>query len=383
MINLKNLKIAIVTHVYATGPSFSLEEYLIPRVNTLILVGHPFAYTKDTRSFLRVYKKGKLISEKKFIAWRGPGTIFYIKDVLLTFWWLMDVKSLDYFFGVDNLNAFVGNILKSFGKVKKTVFYTIDYVPNRFENKLLNNIYHFLDRLAVKKSDCVWNLSSIMTAEREKRGVSTEYRSKQIVVPVGTENVRHAISKKTREYNIAHMGHIIKKQGVQLLIEAIPYIVKKVPKFHLDIIGGGDYENTIKKIVKRLKVSKYVTFHGFIKEHSDVEKLLDECELGVAPYTDTPDNYVRYTDPGKVKAYLAAGLPVIITKVPEIYRYIDKSQCGISVNYKSQELADGISSLLLDRQKLMLYRKNAILVAKRFTWDKIFQKAFQQTISHK
>ena len=52
-----------------------------------------------------------------------------------------------------------------------------------------------------------------------------------------------------------------------------------------------------------MRIDKYVTFYGFIKKYEDVEKLLIKCEFGVAPYTDEPDNYVRYTDPGKIKAY--------------------------------------------------------------------------------
>ena len=379
--NLKKYSFAIVTHVYASGPSFNLEEYLAPQVRKLLFIGHPFNYSKDTRSFFRVYKSGKLIKEKKFIRWKGPQITFFIKDLLLTFWWVLQFGKIDYFFGVDNLNAFVGNKLKSFDKVKKTVFYTIDYVPTRFENKVLNYIYHYLDRLAVKQSDKIWNLSSIMVIEREKRGIKSIYRSKQIVVPVGTEKITSISPKKAKKYYVAHMGHIIKKQGVQLLIKAVPYIVKKIPTFHLEIIGGGEYEDTIKKLTKRLKVTKYVTFYGYIKSHNDVEKLLSHCEIGVAPYTDEFDNYVRYTDPGKVKAYLASGLPVVITKVPAVYQYIDKKKCGIAVNYNIQELTDAITSLLLNREKLALYQKNARSAAKEFTWDKLFSNALQQTMS--
>src|SRR5487761_1317761 len=122
--NLKKYSFAIVTHVYASGPSFNLEEYLSPQVKYLLFIGHPFSYTKDTRSFLRLYKNGKLIKESYFVRWKGPELLFYAKDALLTFWWLLRFgPKIDYFVGVDSLNAVSGLILQIFQKVKHTVFY--------------------------------------------------------------------------------------------------------------------------------------------------------------------------------------------------------------------------------------------------------------------
>src|SRR5258708_525484 len=166
----KDITIAIVTHVYATGPAFLLEKYLQSRIKTLIFIGHPFSYSKDTRSFMRIYENGELVQEKYYV-FKGLEPMVYLKDVFLTFYWLMQFRrKLDYIIVVDNLNAFTGYILKLLHKTNALVFYTIDYVPNRFPNKMMNSVYHFLDRLAVRKSDIVWNLSSVMIAEREKNG---------------------------------------------------------------------------------------------------------------------------------------------------------------------------------------------------------------------
>ena len=41
---LRNLKVVIVTHVFATGPAQELEEYLKERVKFLIFIGHPFSF---------------------------------------------------------------------------------------------------------------------------------------------------------------------------------------------------------------------------------------------------------------------------------------------------------------------------------------------------
>jgi hypothetical protein len=47
---LEKLTFAIITHVYTTGPSFRLEDYLKDKVDSLVFIGHPFSYVKDTSS---------------------------------------------------------------------------------------------------------------------------------------------------------------------------------------------------------------------------------------------------------------------------------------------------------------------------------------------
>jgi glycosyltransferase involved in cell wall biosynthesis len=380
--NLKDSSFIIVSHIYATGPAFRLEEYLRDKACRLVFIGHPFSFTKDNRSFARIYKNGKLTKEEKFVPWKGPELFFYFKDILLTLWWSLRFSArVDYFVGVDNLNVFSGIILKLLGKVRRIIFYTIDYVPNRFENKVLNYIYHFSDRLAVGKSDRVWNLSSIMVDEREKRGVSTISRKKQIVVPIGTDIPKKLLTfDKIDKYKMVFMGHLRGGQGVELLLDVMPDVVRKVAKAHLLIVGGGPLENMLKKLVETRRLTEHIKFTGFVKDYSDVEGFLSDAAIAVAPYADDGNTFTRYTDPGKPKDYLASGIPVVITKVPQIAYEIEKNRCGIAIKDNRQELTDAIVTLLTDEKMLYEFRENAIKMAKKYTWDKIFSKAFSETL---
>jgi len=379
---LKDFSFALVTHIYTTGPPLRFAEYLQKEVGNFILIGHPFSYTRDKRSFLRIYRQGKLTYERKFINWNGPELSFYFKDILLTLWWVLKyAPRVDYFIGVDGLNFFAGYILKKLNKVKTIVFYTMDYVPNRFSNRMLNFIYHYLDTFAVIKSDKAWNLSSLMVGEREKKGVSDKYRAKQIIVPVGVKIVKRLLPlEKIDRYKIVFLGHLREGQGVDLLINAMSGVIKKVKQAHLIIIGGGPLEDKLKKIVQEKKLNKYIRFTGFIKEYSDIEELLRNAAVAVAPYVDDDKTYTRYTDPTKPKDYIACGIPVIITKVPQVAYEIEKNKCGFAINYNKQELVNAIIKLLTNDQMLSEFRKNSIIMAKKYTWDKIFDKAINDTI---
>ena len=130
---LSKLSIAIVTHVFATGPAQELEAYLKDRVSMLLFIGHPFSFSSDIRSFRKEYRQGKLPRERKALCWRLPQLLLYFKDAAYTLFWLFFARSkFDLYVGADNLNATMGVILKKLGRVKRVVFYTIDYVPYRF-----------------------------------------------------------------------------------------------------------------------------------------------------------------------------------------------------------------------------------------------------------
>ena len=380
--NLKKLNFTIVTHVYTTGPSFKLEDYLKDKVNSLVFIGHPFSFSEDTRSFLRVYNKGKLMIDKKFPKWKGSEFIFYLKDLLLTFYWYLKYSTKnDYFIGVNNFNVFAGLLLRLFTDVGRIVFYTIDYVPQRFKNPVLNSIYHWLDRFAILKSHRVWNLSSIMVEEREKRGVDTHHRKKQIVVQIGADiSPKLAPINKVKRHRIVFLGHLLRKQGVELLVSAMKDVVRKVPLAHLLIIGGGELEEKLKRDVLRLELEKHVKFTGFVKEFYDVQRLLKDSAIAVAPYVDDSSTYTRYTDPGKPKDYMASGLPVVITKVPQVAWEIQKNKCGFAIDYKKEQLVEALVKLLKNDSLWSSFRRNAFKMAKKYEWKKIFDRAFSQTI---
>jgi len=380
--NLRRLSFTIVTHVYTTGPSFKLEDYLKDKINSLIFIGHPFSFSEDTRSFLRVYKKGKLVVEKKFIRWKGSEFVFYLKDLFLTLWWYLRYSEKNnYFIGVNNFNVFAGLLLGLFTNVGRVIFYTIDYIPQRFNNHIINSIYHWLDRLAISKSHRVWNLSSVMVEEREKRGVDPQYREKQIVVPIGTDvSSKLASLNKIKRHRIVFLGHLLRKQGVELLVAAMRDVVKKNPSAHLLIIGGGELEEKLRRDVIRLKLEKHVKFTGFVKEFSDVQRLLKDSAIAVAPYVDDSSTYTRYTDPGKPKDYMASGLPVVITKVPQVAWEIEENKSGIAIEYNKEKLIEALVKLLKDDKLWISFRRNAFRMAKKYEWEKIFDKAFSKTI---
>lgn len=382
--NLKGLNVAIVAHIFATGPALELEQFLKDKVSGLVFIGHPFTYRKEVNSFIRIYLKGKIVGQSKAWPLRLPGVLMYIKDALLTFFWILSFpKKIDLYVGSDGFSSYLGILLKRLGKVENVVLYTIDFMPKRFESVFLNWLYHFFDKQCLKKCKVIWNLSDKMAEGREDymKAERSEF-APQITVPLGIWDKR--IPKlefaKKKRYLVVFMGHILKKQGLDIVIDAFPKILKKIPQANLLIIGTGDYENTLKKKVKKLKLEKSVNFVGYIESHEEVEKMLSESILAVATYKPDPDSFTYFADPGKIKNYLSAGLPVILTRVPPIATDIERKKCAVIVEYNSDDFSKKTTRILSDPAMLKKYGKNATIYAKNFDWETVFSEALSKTL---
>lgn len=379
---MENKSYLIITHVLSTGPAQELEKFLnANNTKKVVFIGHPFSFSKNRRSFVYEYKNGKKIKEKYGKDWKLPELFIYIKDILTSLFWGIKFGRYDICICADNLNTFAGIWLRKIGICRKVIYYTIDYNPKRFNNKLLNAVYHWLDNYCVRKCNFAWNLSPVMVAEREKKGIDEKYRNKQFVVPVGTnQNIRRYNFREIDRYQLCYMGHLREGQGVDFLIKLMPEIVKKIPQAHLLIIGGGELESRFRKLVKNIRLEDKIKFTGFIKDHNRIENMITKSAIGIAPYVDDEKTYTRYTDPGKPKAYLAAGIPVIMTDIVHIARLIQDRQAGFAVNFNRQDFINKIIELLNKEKLLINFRRNAYELSKEFNWNIIFKKNLEKVL---
>lgn len=340
--------IAIATHVFSPGTAQALKNYCLRKKMNVLFIKHSLSGS--------------------VVTWTLGATNTLLQVIKTR-------KKFDVFVGYDRLNASVGILLKRIGRAKKVIYFSPDWSENRFSNPLLNNIFQWFDYFCVKYADLIWNSSAIMPIdlmmkEREKKGYPKKWRSKQIQVPDGTDPVEKVPFNKIKRYQIGFVGHLKKGMGLELLVSAFPEIIKHIPQAKVLIIGSGPIEEELREKAKGLNIE----FTGFMGDISQVYRQLAKCAIAIAPYEK--NTISQYTDPGKVKNYLSVNLPVIITKVPQVAFEIEREKCGIAINCDKDELIKAIVKLLKDEELLKLYRKNARKLAKKYSWDNVFDRAF-------
>jgi glycosyltransferase involved in cell wall biosynthesis len=373
------MNIVVVAHKFLTQPDDELILYLNEKkYKNVIHITHSFSDAVDRKSYFRIYESGKIKSEIISKDYRNfPEPLIYLKELIFTMYHISKLKIIfDQYIGMDGMCSLFGLLLKKIGKTKRVIYWCIDFVPeNRFKQEWKNKIYRIINVFSLKNSDEVWDLSPRMAEAREKfLGIRLSNYKFHKVVPYGiwTKNIKRLSYEEIDPYTIVFMGHLLEKQGVQLVLKALPELIKKFPKVKFKIIGGGAYKHELIKLSKNFKVEQYCQFLGKIENIREVEREISNSIIAVAPYMKSLDTWTYYADPGKIKTYLGCGVPVILTNISWNAAEIQEKKCGIVIEETVESLVNAVT-FLLDKKNNSLYRSNAIKYSESFNYSNIFK----------
>ncbi len=386
---LSECNVAIVKHTYTPtgGAEQELLRYLLPRARSVVYVSHPFpdATGVSLNTSISFFEHGRLSGKVMAPLIRGPAPVYWAKDVLSTLWYLgRSKRKFQIYVGVDNLNAFSGLILRRLGIAGQVIFYVIDYAPQRFRSRLGRFLYRILDKHCCYGSDIVWNVSAAMEEARVEAGVHPNRCSKQLEVPLGSRysEIRRLPLEDVDVKLMVFLGSLTPEQGLNLVIEAMPRLRALIPGIRLRVIGEGREAASLKRLATEKDVADAVEFLGYIEDDSEVARLVSECAVGVAPYVRTGQTFKWYADPGKVKIYLAAGLPVVISKVPRVAALIEERKAGVAIEPSVGNVVEALAWVLTSPERMRQLRANASSLGREFDWETVYDRAFEQTFRH-
>lgn len=389
---VKESYILILLHEHVKGGvGHVLRDYLLEKSpKRLLFIAHPLLYIKEgynKSSYFEYYIDGKLKKEQVAFHWTLPEQLLYFKDFFYTLYWTFKTNTkYNVVVALDPLNAATGIILRLLGRTDKVVHYCIDYFPTRFENPVMNWIYHQIDKFAVRFSDETWNLGARMPKARaEGNGMTADiYKQRQHHVPIGVwfAKIKRTPITQFDKKKLIYAGGFIPYMGIDLVIKALPKILQKVPGVTLDIIGRGEEGENWKELAKKLGVEKQISFEDWMEDREAFHLRLSKAAIGMAPFNyHILDDKVKNADPGKIKDYTSVGLPVITTKAVYTHKQITDFKCGIIIDYTIEDLGRAVIKLLTNPKLLLEYRQNAIKYAKQFDWDKLYRENLGRILS--
>jgi len=303
---------------------------------------------------------------------------FKLRELLATLYLLVRTwDRYDLYIGVEAVNAVVGVWLRRLGRVRRVVYDVIDYSPVRFASPYLNWLFHRLDRWCAAHVDFCWNQTALVGQARAQRG--GPLRSLQLVKPSGAraDRIRQLPLDRVERHALIYVGTLQARDGVWLMLEALPAIVRAVPEAMLRIIGAGNEEAAMVRWLQGNGLAQRVRFLGMIGALEQVEDWIARSAVALAPYQADAGSVKRYNDPSKPRLYLACGTPVVVTRVPPVAEEIDREEAGVAVAGEPTAFAEGALRLLTDDAFYRQCREGASRLARRYTWDRIFDGMFQ------
>jgi glycosyltransferase involved in cell wall biosynthesis len=187
------------------------------------------------------------------------------------------------------------------------------------------------------------------------------------VIPPGveTEIFKYVPPIKKNYFEIMTAGHLVRRKGIQYLIEAMPIILREVKEVKLRIIGDGPFKIELMKLVKKLSLDNKVRFQGLVPR-SELAKHYANCDVYVQPS-------LSETFPSTIREAMSIGRPVVATKVGFLEEHIIDGINGFLVPRKNvEEIAKKVLIILGDENlRLKMGIKAREYAESNFDWDKI------------
>jgi glycosyltransferase involved in cell wall biosynthesis len=266
----------------------------------------------------------------------------YITEVIKTCYYFSRKARVDVYIGIDPLNAVAGIFLKKIGRVDTAIFYTADYSPQRFNNSIMNKVYHWIDSYCVKNADEVWSVSTKIIKLRKDMGLD---ESKNIflpnVPPIEYNKFRKNIHNR---YNLITYGIIDKQLDFKGAIKAVSMLKDEMPELSFTIVGNGPEEDDVKGYAKSLGVEDKVHFMGRMPLSRTLE-LASMSGIGLALYTGEW-GFNQFGDSTKCREYFNYGLPVISTDTHATVGEIREYQAGVVVDMNAVEYVKAIRQIM-------------------------------------
>jgi len=266
--------------------------------------------------------------------------------------------------------GFIGRLSARLAGIPVVVHTVHGFAFHEFERRLLKGLYVFLERTAAPWSDRLVVVSSPLQEWGLRLGIGD--RQQYAVIPDGIDTERYEevkaieVERRKQEFCIDEdtlvVGFVAKLwegKGHAVLIEAIPDIIREVPRVKFMFVGEGYLKKLLERIVKKKGLQENVIFTGFREDIPQITALFD---VAVLP------SFYEGLGRSLLEA-MALSKPVVATSVGGIPFIVRDGENGLLVPANdSSALAFALIRLLKDSSlRRSMGEKGRIQITERFS----------------
>lgn len=348
-------------------PASGVRDFLVAAgARRVTSIFHPLSADEGGLHVVTVHEHGELTSRRELHRPSRP-PLTYALDAVVP----VRRGRADTLIGFNNLAAAHGLARRRLGLVGSVVLWSVDFVPERFgAGTPLTKLYDRLDEYVARRVDLRVELTAnALAARAERLGLDVGEAAPAHVAPVGIwlDRIETAPEDGWRGRRVVFIGHLVQRQGVDTLLEAIAL----VPDVMLDIAGRGPEEDALRAQADRLGIADRITWHGFLSDHREVDRLVASASVAAATYSTEGASFTRYADPSKLRSYTGAGVPIVVTDVPPNASELAEQAGAELVADDPRSIADGITAILRTPEEWQRRRADALSYSQGFDWRRI------------
>jgi len=303
-------------------------------------------------------------------VWRVILSLFYIMRLLI-------FENIDLFYAKSPLEGSVAAFLGFFFKIP--LVYEVNGLIVEESKMKGENIIHVLFSCILEKTaiTCASHVTCVTPWIKEillKGGIPSE---KVTVVENGAdtstfspvENAKKVLNMNPDTLYVGYIGTLKVWQGLDHILDAVPFILQKMPGTEVLIVGGGELKEWLLCSIRERGLHKVTVLDEV--SHKDVPLYMSACDVCMLLKKPLSSGY----SPLKLYEYLACERPVVASRVHG-FECLEEENAGILVDQETpQEVADAVCTLLKDENlRNAMGKRGRKFVLTFHTWEKVAQK---------
>ena len=239
-------------------------------------------------------------------------------------------------------------------------------------NSLPYKVARYLETRLLRRSDAVVTIGDTLLAElgtrthrkifRVRNGVDAEQFK-----PIDASQEWRKAWNPQGKTTLAYIGSFQPYEGLNVLLHALPQVIRDLPEVQLVIAGDGPERCQLETLVDRLQMRQHVQFAGRVP-HERVHEIYAVADLLVYPRIDSLTT--RLTTPLKPLEAMAMGKAVVASNLAALRELIVDGSTGmLFAAGNASDLAKKIATLLTDqplRRRLGLAAAESVRLTR--TW---------------
>jgi len=214
------------------------------------------------------------------------------------------------------------------------------------------------------------NASKILVSNKPTKEIMKSYYKiddeKISIVPNGVD-LTFFKSKNKDPKKIVFSGVMYHHRGLDVLLDAVPNVIEKIPQTKIVLLGDGPEMKKLKNLVHQNNLDSNIEFKGWV-DRNDIPNHLSDASIGIGPLKRT--TVTENALPIKILEYMASSLPIIAKSGTLPDDVLKNNENGYFIeNYF--ELTEKIIKLLQNPELVEKMSKNSLNMVQKFSWEKI------------
>lgn len=241
-------------------------------------------------------------------------------------------------------------------------------VENTNMKGLYKKYFAYCEKKYIKKIDKMICVSNSAADYFEKK---YKIERPMVITNCSLKSEQVIESAKNEGFEVLNHGQYYAGRGYDIMVEAIPYL-KNYPEIKIALRGFGVMEDELKSRAKELG-DENVRFYPKVLVN-ELIPYASKAKVGVAITEGICLNF-KLSVSNKLFEYASAGLPVIMSDIPE-HRYLNqKYNFGIVIDENSPKaFAKAVIKLFTDEKLYNSYVEGAKKLTEEVNWEVEFEK---------